>query len=123
MVGTDPSDPSQQIMVLVDKASGAVFSGMDRAESGDMIQIGRLIDGDVILDDRIEIAPSKATSASGSDKGELSIFFTYFVVLSFYAQQNACIEADVLALRGYSTRCIFENGVSFGQYQCNNSLN
>lgn len=64
MVPCDPTDPSSELMmVLVDATSGAVFSGMDRTGSGDRIRIGKLVNGQVVLD-------SKSTS-EGDNIGEL----------------------------------------------------
>lgn len=69
MVPSDPDDPSSElIMVLVDAASGIVYSGMDRTESGDRIQIGKLVNGQVVLD-------PKFISHSEGDKGELICCF------------------------------------------------
>ena len=96
MVPSDPDDPSSEpIMVLVDAASGIVYSGMDRTESGDRIQIGKLVNGQVVLD-------PKSTS-EGANKGEL-LMFAYKMIPGFPQTKTyfqpiyyACIEADALA--------------------------
>ena len=61
MVPSNPSNPSSElIMVLVDAASGIVYSGMDRTESGDLIQVGKLVNGQVVLDPK-SISRSEVT--------------------------------------------------------------
>jgi outer membrane biosynthesis protein TonB len=93
MIPIDPADPSSELlMVLADATSGAVFSGMDRTQSGDRIQIGKLVNGQVVLD----------PTSKGNSNGEV-IYFTFFFewFLTFIEQRHsyiyACIEADALA--------------------------
>ena len=97
MVPSDPENPSSElIMVLVDAASGIVYSGMDRTESGDLIQVGKLVKGQVVLD-------PKSISRSEGDEGELIYCFVCSPKCPCLnrtktsSSNYACIEADALA--------------------------
>ena len=50
MVAPDPSNPSEQIMVLIDEPSGVVYSGFDRTCDGNMIAVGKVVEGVVVFD-------------------------------------------------------------------------
>lgn len=50
MVAPDLSNPSEQIMVLIDEPSGVVYSGFDRTCDGNMIAVGKVVEGVVVFD-------------------------------------------------------------------------
>ena len=124
MVPSDPDDPSSElIIVLVDVASGIVYSGMDRTESGDRVQVGKLVNGQVVLD-------PKSISRSESDQGEV-IYCSVCSPKRPFPQSNKDV---LIQLRMFRSRCscsiedcaiiahILSHGVPFGQKSCNISL-
>ena len=83
MVPSDPIDPSSELMmVLVDTTLGVVLSGTDRTENGDRIQIGKLINGEVVLD---------KSSEGGSNKGELPYVGAMFIHRRMYRSRGSCL--------------------------------
>jgi len=48
-----PKLKGEQMMVLVDRKRLKVFSALKRTENGDMIPIGSLVSGNVVIDDRV----------------------------------------------------------------------
>ena len=86
MVPSDPIDPSSEpMMVLVDTTLGVVLSGTDRTENGDRIQIGKLVNGEVVLD---------RSSEGGSNKGELPYAGTMFIHRRMYRSRCSCLIED-----------------------------
>lgn len=86
MVPSDPIDPSSEpMMVLVDTTLGVVLSGTDRTGNGDRIQIGKLVNGEVVLD---------RSSEGGSNKGELPYAGTMFIQRRMYRSRCSCLIED-----------------------------
>ena len=83
MVPSDPIDPSSELMmVLVDTTLGVVLSGTDRTENGDRIQIGKLVNGEVVLD---------RSSEGGSNKGKVPYNGTMFIHQRMYRSRCSCL--------------------------------